>query len=486
MQQANSSINPSPSPAPPFDNPFTFQTHDRNIVRRCCSLTIDGEHCQASALRGENYCVQHLDRDPRAFGPRGRIFIPLLENHATIRLMCTKILHAVANGHIQSAEANAMNRTLSIANRALPRLKPIDPPAVVQKPGIYVVDRHGTWIALPQPLRDADGKLMYYDQLEPNWKQKRTREEIEAEDPDFVLAQSYRKVITDILTQRAAREAAAAGRPFPDPSIEPWNSDLYQPGECPYSINWCPGPWRKHHCAYCKGERPMKLDDPRHPGDSIVQMVDACRALLKKVKAKQEANSDSKHEANADAQQATNATAQQGANAEPQQGVNAEPQQEANATASDPGSLDRNAATQPGHIPELSAAGTRTTRHHKKRCHSDAEPREAERSAGRTHKKRCHSDAKLREAEKSHHKKRCHSDAELREAEEPAVAFPGQPSAPSPATSRRRPQNKAPRTGQPRNAEPRSIGSLRSPWITDSPIPACVPCPAPCALRPVT
>ena len=453
MQQANSSINPdpSPSPAPPFDNPFTFQTHDRNIVRRCCSLTIDGEHCQASALRGENYCVQHLDRDPRAFGPRGRIFIPLLENHATIRLMCTKILHAVANGHIQSAEANAMNRTLSIANRALPRLKPIDPPAVVQKPGIYVVDRHGTWIALPQPLRDADGKLMYYDQLEPNWKQKRTREEIEAEDPDFVLAQSYRKVITDILTQKAAREAAAAGRPFPDPSIEPWNSDLYQPGECPYSINWCPGPWRKHHCAYCKGERPMKLDDPRHPGDSIVQMVDACRALLKKVKAKQEANSDSKHEANADAQQeanataqqATNATAQQGANAAAQQGVNAEPQQEANATASDPGSLDRNAATQPGHIPELSAAGTRTTRPHKKRCHSDAEPREAE---------------------------------------EPAVAFPGQPSAPSPATSRRRPQNKAPRTGQPRNAEPRSIGSLRSPWITDSPIPACVLRPAPCAL----
>ena len=52
---------------------------DRNIVRLCASLTINGVQCKQAALRGQNYCVAHIDRQPRAF-----------ENPATSSFPCSK------------------------------------------------------------------------------------------------------------------------------------------------------------------------------------------------------------------------------------------------------------------------------------------------------------------------------------------------------------------------------------------------------------
>ena len=142
---------------------------DRNIVHRCCALKVSGDQCRQFALRGQNYCVAHVSREPHVFDKPGHIIIPLLEDAAAVQLTATKILSGLANGTIKPDVANAMNHTLNTVIRTLPRPAPLKPghSQPRQQPALLTVDDNGAWVAPPEPWLDDSGNITTYDQLAP-------------------------------------------------------------------------------------------------------------------------------------------------------------------------------------------------------------------------------------------------------------------------------------------------------------------------------
>ena len=260
---------------------FNPYNPDRNIVRRCASLTINGVQCKQAALRGQNYCVAHIDRMPRAFENPGHIVIPMLEDHSAIQLTCTKIAHAVANERMKPDAANQILHACKIASFTLPRparLESSDLSQPRKEASLSVVDEQGTWIAPCEPFLSPSGEMTKYDELDARWTKKTHSENQTELDPAAALTQSYKQVITDLATKNARRKAdesaaaLAAGRPDPCAQTKP-----YTPGFCPFATSWCGGPWRDHHCRCCTGKYPVSSDDPSFPGHDVVALVTALR-----------------------------------------------------------------------------------------------------------------------------------------------------------------------------------------------------------------
>jgi hypothetical protein len=275
---------------------FNPYNPDRNIVRRCASLTINGVQCKQAALRGQNYCTAHIDRQPRAFENPGHIVIPLLEDHSAIQLTCTKVAHAVANERMKSDAANQILHACKIATFTLPRparLQPSDQSLPRKEASLSVVDQLGTWIAPCEPFLSPSGEMTKYDELDARWTRK-NKTEI---DPATAVTNMYRQLIRQLVGQRGDREtdesaaALAAGRPDPHPGK--WNPGILT-GHCPFLAVLCEGPLDPSPCAYCRGERRMPSSDPRHPGDDAVALVTAFRNHLQQQKQNVQENSASR------------------------------------------------------------------------------------------------------------------------------------------------------------------------------------------------
>ncbi|HVT97620.1 MAG TPA: hypothetical protein VHE33_08930, partial [Acidobacteriaceae bacterium] len=171
--------------------PLTFDPDNpgRNIVRHCRSLTVAGAPCRQAALRGEDYCTIHANREARAFEEPGHIVIPLLEDASAIQLTCTKIVHGVANRRTSPTEANSMLRACAVAASTLPRparLKPSAEPEPVQPPfSSIALDENNNFIAPRKPWLDAAGNLAQYDSFVPRF----TNQKI---DPATAVTERYR------------------------------------------------------------------------------------------------------------------------------------------------------------------------------------------------------------------------------------------------------------------------------------------------------
>ena len=266
----------------PFGQPpLTFDPDrpDRNIVRQCRSLTPRGVPCRQACLRGEDYCVAHFERQPRAFERPGHIAIPLLEDPSAIQLTCTKIVHAVANELIQPTAANSMVRACAVAASTLPRparLRPSDQTEPRQEPGQFAVDPFGAWIGPQQPLLDKSGKLSRYDDLA-------VRVTNQDPDPAATITNSYKQLILQLVDQRADREtaesAAARAAGLPEPYPGRWNG--FKTGNCAFLTAFCNGPSDPEHaCSYCAGEKPMSPTHEYYPGAHVVSIIDAFRHHL--------------------------------------------------------------------------------------------------------------------------------------------------------------------------------------------------------------
>jgi hypothetical protein len=266
---------------------------DRNIVRRCRALTLQGEPCRKAAVIDYDYCTRHIDRAPRTFERPGHIVIPLLEDHAAVQLVCTKTLHGLLNGHITPQVANAANRCCAIATSTFPRparLKPGESaePAPSPLPGI-ALDEWGNYIAPRLPWIGPSGQPARYDDPQPG----AAAFHFEEPDPTVELVNGYKRVILDLMRHRSARRAEetaaalGAGLPDPHPNAPPAPATDYV-GTCPFGTDWCDGPWYPHHCACCTGELQLSPSDPSFPGDDIVALLAILRPHLQRLREREE------------------------------------------------------------------------------------------------------------------------------------------------------------------------------------------------------
>ena len=99
--------------------PTTPAETDPNVPYYCRYLTTKGEQCRQIALNGRNFCFAHRDTNP-AFG-YGSVRVPVLEDHASIQLMLTKILHGLLNDHLPLNIAGKAIHCCQVAVSTLPR-----------------------------------------------------------------------------------------------------------------------------------------------------------------------------------------------------------------------------------------------------------------------------------------------------------------------------------------------------------------------------
>jgi hypothetical protein len=277
---------PDPQTASEPELLFDPYNPHRNIVRLCASLTVDGVPCKQAALRGQNYCVAHIDRQPRAFEEPGHIVIPLLEDHSAIRLTCTKVAHSVANERMKPDAANQVLHACKIAASTLPRparLQPSDRPQPRREAALSVVDECGTWIAPCEPFLSPSGEMTKYDELDARWTRKQQPANKAELDPAAALTNRYKQLIVELNRQRIAREkeesAAALAAGLPDPHAE---FRFRYSDDCPFGTAWCNGPWHDHHCDFCRGKRQLSPTDPRHPGDETAALAIALSKHVRK------------------------------------------------------------------------------------------------------------------------------------------------------------------------------------------------------------
>jgi hypothetical protein len=147
--------------------PFDPNNPDMTTPRRCRALTVKGIQCNQSAMKGQDYCIAHFERAPRTLGKPGHIAVPLLEDHAAVTLMCTKILHGLLNGELDPAIARPATSVLKVASLSLPkppRAKASDKPAPVQESvHNYSMDEEGNWIGPREAYRGPNNTF------EPQW-----------------------------------------------------------------------------------------------------------------------------------------------------------------------------------------------------------------------------------------------------------------------------------------------------------------------------
>ncbi len=157
---------PLPSPAPSSEPssapaPFDPDHPDLTTIRRCRSLTVRGIQCRQAALRGQDFCVQHFDRNAFTLDRPGHITVPLLEDHSAIQLMLTRILHGLLNRQLEPHIASRATSACRVAALTLPRpaavarLLPATHPDTAEAVPVIGVDGSGNLIGPRLPYEGS-------------------------------------------------------------------------------------------------------------------------------------------------------------------------------------------------------------------------------------------------------------------------------------------------------------------------------------------
>ena len=149
-------VTESPNTSEPTNTPEpnVFNPHDPdlNIIRRCRSLTVRGVQCRQAALRGQDFCIQHFDRNTPTLGRTGSIAVPLLEDHSAVQLMLTRILHGLLNRQLEPLIATKAIACCRVAALTFPRpaavarLRPATHPDTAEAVPIISTDGAGNLI----------------------------------------------------------------------------------------------------------------------------------------------------------------------------------------------------------------------------------------------------------------------------------------------------------------------------------------------------
>jgi hypothetical protein len=233
---------------------------DPETPPQCRSLTVEGRRCKNDALDHSHLCYSHARHRHPTLPHPAQVAVPLLEDHAAVRLVATQVIHGLLSHNIETDRARTVLYALQIAAAALPR--PARLPAEPD-PNPSSTQVHSLALDEDGPIA-ADG-----DQPAPNahW-----RPPAPGADPLALLAaatNTSRPVPlspTDPLTHcdcPICRELLTLGAdPFLHPHLQPLNNP-----RCIFRHPDCGGPESEVHCPGCA--RVRKFMDPprrkRHP-----------------------------------------------------------------------------------------------------------------------------------------------------------------------------------------------------------------------------
>ena len=93
-----------------------------NLPRpHCRAIKTDGTRCNGLVLKGLHLCWSHFHHRHPALADKDHISIPLLEDHASIRLVMTQIVHGLLSMKLDPARAKAAIWAAQVAAHTLPR-----------------------------------------------------------------------------------------------------------------------------------------------------------------------------------------------------------------------------------------------------------------------------------------------------------------------------------------------------------------------------
>ncbi len=88
---------------------------------QCRAIKTDGTRCNGIVLKGLHLCWSHFHHRHPALADKDHISIPLLEDHASIRLVMTQIVHGLLSMKLDPARAKAAIWAAQVAAHTLPR-----------------------------------------------------------------------------------------------------------------------------------------------------------------------------------------------------------------------------------------------------------------------------------------------------------------------------------------------------------------------------
>jgi hypothetical protein len=249
---------------------FDPENPDPNIIRACRSLTTRGIPCRQRAVKGQDFCVRHFERNKINLSISDQVAVPLLEDDSAIQLMLTKILSGLLNGQIQGSIASKAIYCCQVANSTLARAerkKSGDKPAPVEEPVVELhFDYAGNLVGPREEYRGPTGtfepqwsfaKYLYEQQCEQAGKPKPTcaadypesgwltEEEIK-EGPDVF----NERLNARSLEQMEKDEAARKNNPCPP---EPVDGPEWTEEDMEFMLErcWCGGMEKGNPCDYC-------------------------------------------------------------------------------------------------------------------------------------------------------------------------------------------------------------------------------------------
>jgi hypothetical protein len=111
------SVDPTtPTPIP--------ESPDSQTRPQCRSLTVEGHRCKNDALDNSHLCYSHARHRHPTLPHPSQTVVPLLEDHASVRLVATQVIHGLLSHTIETDRARAVLYALQIAAFALPRPVP--------------------------------------------------------------------------------------------------------------------------------------------------------------------------------------------------------------------------------------------------------------------------------------------------------------------------------------------------------------------------
>jgi hypothetical protein len=241
--------------------PFDPIHPDMRIIRRCRSLTVHGAQCRAAAIGGQDFCVRHFSRSPVEFPTRGRIVVPLLEDHGSIQLLCTQIAHGVLNKAVDLESARVALSACKVASLTISRPARIasdaKPEPVVEQ---FYMDEENNRIGPREPYRGPSGLF------EPEWSFSKYLYEQECERlgrPKPTCAAEYPASgwLTEEETKQDAREWAGAYSAR-IAALEKQKEEMDRAGATSEPLRlpaataekacWCGGPEADFPCHICR------------------------------------------------------------------------------------------------------------------------------------------------------------------------------------------------------------------------------------------
>src|ERR1700691_3600219 len=103
------------TPEPGARNPVPSQPS------HCRAIKTDGTRCNGIVLKGLHLCWSHFHHRHPALADKDHISIPLLEDHASIQLVMTQIVHGLLSMKLEPARARTAIWAAQVAAYTLPR-----------------------------------------------------------------------------------------------------------------------------------------------------------------------------------------------------------------------------------------------------------------------------------------------------------------------------------------------------------------------------